>query len=94
MDFTLTPEQEAFRESVRTWLKANMPKGWDLRVVAASDVPRPEAYELLRKWQRTMYEAGFSAWVGRTTRPLRSSRCPSGSQACASAFRCQSASNT
>jgi alkylation response protein AidB-like acyl-CoA dehydrogenase len=59
LDFTLTPEQEAFRESVRAWLKANMPKGWDLRVVAASDVPRPEAYELLRKWQRTMYDAGF-----------------------------------
>ena len=59
MDFTLTPEQEAFRESVRAWLKANMPKEWDRRVMAASDVPRPEAYEFLRQWQRKMYDAGF-----------------------------------
>ena len=59
MDFTLTPEQEEFRESVRAWLKANMPREWDRRVMAASDVPRPEAYEFLRTWQRKMYDAGF-----------------------------------
>jgi len=59
VDFTLTPEQEAFRESVRAWLTANMPKEWDRRVTATSDVPRPEAYDVLRQWQRTMYDAGF-----------------------------------
>jgi len=59
LDFTLTPEQEEFRESVRAWLKANMPREWDRRVMAASDVPRPEAYEFLRTWQRKMYDAGF-----------------------------------
>ena len=59
MDFTLTPEQEAFREGVRAWLKANMPTEWDRRLIATSDVPRPEAYEFLRTWQRKMYEAGF-----------------------------------
>jgi alkylation response protein AidB-like acyl-CoA dehydrogenase len=59
VDFTLTPEQEALRESVRAWLATNMPKGWDRRVMAASDVPRPDAYDFLRDWQRQMYDAGF-----------------------------------
>jgi alkylation response protein AidB-like acyl-CoA dehydrogenase len=59
VDFTLTPEQEAFRERVRAWLKANMPEEWDRRAMAASDVPRAEAYDVLRQWQRKMYEAGF-----------------------------------
>jgi len=59
VDFTLTSEQEAFRASVRAWLQANMPKEWDRRVMAHSDVPRPDAYEFLRQWQRKLYEAGF-----------------------------------
>ena len=28
MDLTLTPDQQAFRERVRTWLKANIPAEW------------------------------------------------------------------
>jgi len=59
LDFSLTPEQEAFRTHVRSWLKANMPPEWSERLVASSDIPRPEAYELLRRWQRQLYEAGF-----------------------------------
>jgi alkylation response protein AidB-like acyl-CoA dehydrogenase len=59
MDFTLTPEQASFRDEVRLWLKKNLPKGWLERLREGSDVPRPEAYEFLRDWQRKMYEAGF-----------------------------------
>jgi alkylation response protein AidB-like acyl-CoA dehydrogenase len=59
MDFTLTPEQQSFRDEVRSWLKKNLPKDWTSRVQAASDVPRQEAYDFLRQWQRKMYEAGF-----------------------------------
>ena len=59
MDFTLTPEQQSFRDEVRSWLKKNLPKDWTSRVQAASDVPREEAYNFLRQWQRKMYEAGF-----------------------------------
>jgi alkylation response protein AidB-like acyl-CoA dehydrogenase len=59
VDFTLTPEQEAFRERVRAWLTTNIPADWQGRMGASSDVPRPEAYEFLRQWQRTLYEAGF-----------------------------------
>ena len=59
MDFTLTPEQQSFRDEVRSWLGKNLPKDWTSRVQAASDVPREEAYDFLRQWQRKMYEAGF-----------------------------------
>jgi alkylation response protein AidB-like acyl-CoA dehydrogenase len=59
VDFTLTPAQETFREDVRSWLKTNIPRDWSNRVMASADVPRPEAYELMRAWQRTLYDAGF-----------------------------------
>ena len=57
MDFTLTPEQDAFRERVRSWLKANIPEDWTKH--GLSEVPRPEAYAFLRKWQATLYDAGL-----------------------------------
>ena len=28
MDLTYTPEAEAFRAEIRSWLEANLPKGW------------------------------------------------------------------
>ena len=59
MDFTLTPEQQSFRDEVRSWLSRNLPADWSSKVQAASDVPREEAYDFLRQWQRKMYEAGF-----------------------------------
>jgi len=59
MDFTLTPDQDAFRQTVRTWLKTNIPPEWEALASGSSEVPRPEAYELLRKWQRRLFDAGF-----------------------------------
>ncbi|HMH51366.1 MAG TPA: acyl-CoA dehydrogenase family protein [Candidatus Acidoferrum sp.] len=59
MDFTLTPEQEAFREEVRAWLKTNIPRDWEARAMGSADVPRPEAYDAMRVWQRKLYDAGF-----------------------------------
>jgi alkylation response protein AidB-like acyl-CoA dehydrogenase len=59
MDFTLTPEQQSFRDEVRSWLSRNLPADWASKVQAASDVPREAAYDFLRQWQRKMYEAGF-----------------------------------
>jgi alkylation response protein AidB-like acyl-CoA dehydrogenase len=59
MDFTLTPEQKSFRDEVRSWLARNLDEDWVARLRQGSDVPRPEAYQLLRDWQRRMYEAGF-----------------------------------
>jgi len=59
MDFTLTPEQQSFRDEVRDWLKRNLPQSWIERLHGGSDIPRPEAYAFLREWQRKMNEAGF-----------------------------------
>src|SRR4030095_2000948 len=59
MDFTLTPEQESFRAEVRAWLGRNVQQDWVARLQRGSDIPRPEAYGLLRQWQREMYEGGF-----------------------------------
>jgi alkylation response protein AidB-like acyl-CoA dehydrogenase len=59
MDFTLTPEQQFFRDEVRDWLERNLPRSWVERLHGGSDIPRPEAYEFLRQWQGKLNEAGF-----------------------------------
>src|SRR5205809_2417822 len=57
MDLSLTPEQEAFRATVRTWLKTNIPREWT--PMGSAEIPRAQQYELLRRWQRTLFDAGF-----------------------------------
>ena len=57
MDFTLTSDQQAFRERVRTWLTANIPSEW--KSLGSTEVPRPEAFEFLRRWQRKLFDGGF-----------------------------------
>ena len=59
MDFALTPEQQSFRDEIRAWVKQNLPKEWTLRVISGPDVPRVEAYQFLRQWQKRLYDAGF-----------------------------------
>ena len=59
MDFTLTPAQEAFREEVRSWLKTNIPHDWEARAMGSADIPRPEAYDAMRAWQRKVFDAGY-----------------------------------
>jgi alkylation response protein AidB-like acyl-CoA dehydrogenase len=59
MDFTLTPEQQSFRDEVRDWLTHNLPRSWVERLHGGSDIPRPDAYEFLRQWQGKLNEAGF-----------------------------------
>ena len=54
VDLIFTPEQDAFREEVRTWLRENKPSE-----------PRPHDFAGIRQydlgWQRTQYEGG---WAG------------------------------
>ncbi len=59
MDFTLTPEQQSFRDEVRDWLGKNLPREGLSKLRRSSDVPEAEAYGILRDWQRRMYDAGF-----------------------------------
>ena len=57
MDFTLTADQQAFRERVRSWLTANASPEW--KALGASEVPRAEAFQMARRWQRSLFDAGF-----------------------------------
>src|SRR5438067_13372748 len=57
VDFTLAPDQEALRKRVRASLGANIPDDW--KKFGLSEVPRPEAYDFLRKWQKALHDAGF-----------------------------------
>src|SRR4029450_8398813 len=57
MDLSLTPEQETFRATVRSWLKTNIPREW--KPTGSSEIPRAGQYEFLRRWQRTLFDAGF-----------------------------------
>jgi alkylation response protein AidB-like acyl-CoA dehydrogenase len=59
MDLNQTPEELAFREEVRTWFEANVPKDWVKRRNAEESMEARFAY--LRGWQRTMFDAG---WAG------------------------------
>ncbi len=60
MDFSYTPEQEAFRMEIRRWLADNLPP--DLRIDDPVDdwVPgNREIFEKRRAWQAKMYAAGW-----------------------------------
>ncbi len=47
MDLNYTPEDLAFRQEVRSWLEANLPKK---KLVTLADK---------REWHTKLYEAGF-----------------------------------
>jgi alkylation response protein AidB-like acyl-CoA dehydrogenase len=53
VDFDLSPDEQAYRDEVRAWLKANAPR-------ASDDGADQKAYiESRRAWQRKLYEAGY-----------------------------------
>ncbi len=57
MDLNYTPEEERFRERVRSFLKSNLPEGW-----ATSGNTGPFGrtnLEFMRDWTRKLYENGF-----------------------------------
>ncbi len=60
MDFRLTREETAFRDTVRAWLAASLPAGWGTPAFAT-----PRAMEdkiaFAKRWQRTLYDGG---WAG------------------------------
>ena len=59
MDLAYSKEDEAFRKTVRTWLKANVPK----KDKTASDLPPndPTRIQRAKDWQRRLHEAGYVA---------------------------------
>src|SRR6266446_10295751 len=62
MDFTWTPEQDAYRMDVRRWLEANRPQA-----LARGDDPEAggddAVWERLKAWHKKLYDAG---WAGLT----------------------------
>ncbi len=57
MDLNLTTEEAQFRDELRAWLEANVPKDWnDWR-----EKPLEESFSYLRAWQRKLYEGGWAA---------------------------------
>ena len=57
MDLSFTPDEEAFREEVRTWLDANLPREW--RHGGVGGFREVEGEEIQRDWQRRLYEGGW-----------------------------------
>ena len=57
MDLNLSTEELKFRDELRAWLAANVPKDWDERREDSLEV----RFEYLRSWQRKLYEGG---WAG------------------------------
>jgi alkylation response protein AidB-like acyl-CoA dehydrogenase len=56
MDFSLGPEQEAFRDGLRAWLRDNLTDEFrDLQTRSG-----PDAVEGRRRWQRRLHEAGYA----------------------------------
>jgi len=59
MDFNYSPQEEKFRQEVRSWIEANLPE--DLREGRDEDLSPKERWEQHRVWHKTLYEGG---WVG------------------------------
>ena len=57
MDLNLSPEEIKFRDELRAWLTANVPKDWDERREESME----SRFEYLKHWQRKLYEGG---WAG------------------------------
>ncbi len=55
MDLNPTPEQQAFREEVRSWLEANVPSP------ALPPLKSNEQLPLYKEWERTLFDAGYAA---------------------------------
>ncbi|MBX6378788.1 MAG: acyl-CoA dehydrogenase [Clostridia bacterium] len=60
MDFSYSPEDEAFRQELRAWVEAHLPEGWHEREVK-EPYDLDEAIALRRWWERQLAEGG---WLG------------------------------
>jgi alkylation response protein AidB-like acyl-CoA dehydrogenase len=57
VDLGFTPEEESFRQEVRTWLESNLPSEWRHR--GAGGYREEEETEIQREWQRRLYDGGW-----------------------------------
>jgi len=61
MDLTLTPQETAFRDELRSWLADHVPPRWEAEHLRDS---MEERFAFLRRWQKTVFDAGWAgiAW--------------------------------
>ncbi|MDB5510916.1 MAG: hypothetical protein JWR08_399 [Enterovirga sp.] len=59
MDFSYSPEEEAFRSEVRAWIAANLPDGWGRVVHEPEDEDARYMFRL--DWEKKLYAGG---WAG------------------------------
>ena len=57
MDLNLTDEELQFRDELRAWLAANLPKDWN----EWREKPIEISFPYLRAWQRKLHEGGWAA---------------------------------
>ncbi len=57
MDLGFTPEEETFRQEVRTWLDRNLPAEW--RHGGGGGYREDDETEIQRDWQRRLHEGGW-----------------------------------
>ena len=57
MDFSYSPDDEAFRTALRSWLAANKPERGEC--VPHDDASLAEEFAFLAAWQRRLHEAGY-----------------------------------
>jgi alkylation response protein AidB-like acyl-CoA dehydrogenase len=60
MDLNYTPEEESFRQQVRSWLATNLPKS-GLRGTDNHTNADKTMLERMKEWHRRLYEAGYLA---------------------------------
>jgi len=61
VDFSYSPEDEAFRKEARDWLEENLPESW--RVTEDTLTTREDSFKIALDWQKRLYKRG---WVGLT----------------------------
>jgi alkylation response protein AidB-like acyl-CoA dehydrogenase len=59
MDFNYSPEQEAYRQEVRTWLEANQPP--PLTHEERERIDENLLWDRNKRWHKKLYEGG---WIG------------------------------
>lgn len=57
MDFDYSPQEEAFRQELRTWLAANPPEGYNPETFEQID--QEERFKIQLKWQKKLFAAGL-----------------------------------
>jgi alkylation response protein AidB-like acyl-CoA dehydrogenase len=57
MDLNLSPEEVQFRDELRGWLEANVPRDWS----EWREKPIEESFPYLRVWQRRLHEGRWAA---------------------------------